>query len=117
VKWTGRDGTLYEHHYEMVVEAARGFSVPFVSEAYRENAGALQVIGTIETECVDYGANTWGPKATVSTSFFTTPNGPGKSVTKIVLENVQLNVPIADSELMVAQWSMTGWRASTSCTE
>ncbi|MCU0913158.1 MAG: hypothetical protein MUC88_01175 [Planctomycetes bacterium] len=100
VKWTARDGTRYEHCYEILVEPARGFTVPFVTEAYRENGGALQTIQTIETECVEHGADAWGPKKTVCTALFTTPKGRGNSVTTTTLENVRFNTPVADEELM-----------------
>jgi len=101
VKWTGSNGSLYEHVYEVVVEPERGFSIPFISEAYREDGGPLQTIETVETECVDYGSNIWGPKKTVCTSFFTAKKGRGKSVTTITIEDMKFNSRITDEELMV----------------
>jgi len=101
VKWTASNNRLYEHRYEIMVEPARGFTVPFVSEAYRENRGSFQTITNEETECIDYGSNIWGPKKTVRTSLFTAKKGKGKSVTTITIEHMEFNVPVADKELRV----------------
>lgn len=101
VRWTEADGTPWARYYEILVDPARGFTVPFIS-LESETAGVREKLEIVETECVEYGDGIWGPRKTVRTLFFKTKEGPGRGVTTTTVDRLELNTGVAEHELLIS---------------
>ena len=101
VKWTEADGTPRARYYEILVDPARGFTVPFIS-LESETAGVREKVETVETECVEYGDGIWGPRKTVHTLFTKTQKGPGRIVATTTVDRLELNTGVAENELLIS---------------
>jgi len=99
--WIEVNGFPKTRRYEILVDTAKGFTIPFTSVEY-DFKGVHSKFDTTETECIEYNDGLWGPKKTVRTLLLITEKGEGKSVTTINIERMEFNKSIEERELRIA---------------